>query len=602
MLVFRTKEDNSLFSSTNSASKKENLISSATLLQSMQPFKKKMQLRQDVFTKSPVPQRSSPKINKEKNRKASDANFLLSGNKMRPALDNKIRSQEEMIHVQDHKLRMQKEKFDIKFHPYSRNLRHSWEGSKETSICSGRNSVNGPPQIQAAFTQNRLCTGAKRKELFRDNSEGRHLSNFSVLERRRSFLDDCWSSKMNNIPENSLHFKKSSHLSSPLLHPSNLSKSNSNFSISHSRSFSSSSKDDSPLDLKSSSGTYKEIFSKSSSSNMPLDLSNPKKSSVGYSVTDTGILDLSKKSIRNAYDKKIFKRGNQPKEMKKSEFFNQHLVLDGNVGAERAFRGISQSEFWDPRAEPRSVFDGRDPKHSLTSAPLKFHTVKFNKERRTHGAGTAGRPSNNLYNSNHYRRFSHQGANTSAVINQPFRSQFVEHYRYPMFGSSDSLTSSRNQHNFSMSRFNLEHREVMSRHHKHSLFPAEKPLNPILDTSGSSVFAFSNQSKNISMRSSKPITGYPSPNHRMTSTFSRLKPASSDLRKSYPHPYPSNSNTSFRDSKAFRSTNFNEDDVMQRCIRKAQHELLQKNATREQANHERETSTINKEGKNSYIN
>lgn len=610
--IFRAEKSVPPPTSSNQ-SRKENLISSATLLQSMQPLKKKNPVRFDVFSKSSTPQRSSPKVTKEK--KDSEANFLSSVNKMRQALDDRIRNQEEMIRKHDLKLRMHKEKSEMKFHPYSRSSRHSWEGSKNVLGRHGMSSFKPSTQMFKNYAHNRSFMDEKRRDMWKEANVGRSSRLSTDLNRKKSFLDNCWNTKMNTASQQRTYSKQS-----PDWRPniSGFSKVNPNFPGSHSSRFSSSDRLDSPLNLEQP--TRIPQSSEPSSSNAPLDLSNPKKSSPDFKVTDSGILDLSKKSKNNSFEeKKSSSTGNLPKDFPKKEDSDFYPFYDKRMMMEKSQRGISQGNFWSARAERRSVFDEREPRYSISNAPLKFHNVKFNKERRVHGAGTAGRPSNSLYSSNHYRRFSHQGPNPSAVVNQSLGSQFMEHYRCPQASSRDRIMPHRSQNNALMSRFNRDHKEAMSRNQQHLVNSIDGHLNPMLRHPSSNVFSYSNSSPNFSTHSPKAAPRYPVSNSNTSSSFSMVKHRAKDSRRVYSSLYPSNSETSSRlfpansknnhrlfpsnsdaplrgDQISSRSNNFNEDDVMRRCIRKAQHELLRKGSSGDPAG----VRNLSKKGKPLY--
>ena len=561
--------------------KKENLISSNTLLESMQHAKKKAQLsRQDNASKTSQ-NFSSMQKSKDKDSNRSDPELLFrSGNQsLNQVVMDKIRRDEI-------KMRQTLNEDKLRSYMKSKMFRQNPSFSSGKMFSAFRSGLSPRGAERRGFSGNSFMANSDRpRSFFKDGNEflkrdfdGGRSSRFtpmynSTKDSKKSFLDTCWNRKINDIAK----YKRGPKESSPW---QSLERSHASRSLNPAPFDPSFSIKDSPLDFKLSSLDSKLVDS-GKSGNSPLDLTKKTPKSVeDFSVNGDGVLDLSTgiRSNRNSEEDENLER----KELMVNKEFSSDLSqyqsrrMDMHSIFEEGDR-LSGS-----RSDSRNILDAREMKFGANSnIPLKFHAVKFGKNGQCHSSGTAGRPPKSFTSSGQYRKFPH--GMDSSRFSDPLPHQMMKSNPHSAMPSRDSMFSHRTRlhsHNFSPYK-------------KHSREHRPYPLGNSSSISPSDVFRMSDGSFPSLFHHQRPVVRNPYPDASNFAHSSKGSRSSSFLKQSGSDPDRrwSHELTSMMDSKASgsgllhsSSRSFMDDfdrDVMKRCIRKAQHDLDRKTASEE---------------------
>ena len=561
--------------------RKENLISSDTLLQSMQPAKKKLQVPKP--SESLVKSSQTSQSPKPKEALGSEQKFSLLGNKSRQ-LDQVLRDKfrrEELF---------SKRRQDRKVQSYIKNrMFERGETSKRVfpSLRSGflshhstrRDPPRGPFAARNLYSDRSrsLHQGnreSSKKDFLKDRNSKQISSVFnSAKDPSRSFLDNCWSNKMNNLSENKSSFQQSRSWKPPDYE----SRKNSDHPFPFQQQSPFVARKSTDVGFSAQSPTQSTDVG--SSRNAPLDLTKkiaPKSASSDYAVTDEGVLDLStpKHSMRPIFDIAQNKR--------KQSLISKYDISEDVLGRERILGNhpsshpfLPQRDFDSVKPDLSNMSDDRDLCYPPGNMPLKFHPVKFSKSGQALSSGASGRPTKAFANSlQQLRRFPSE-INPPSMFNDPFQRPFMK----PQTGvaSRNRVFPQRQKHHH-FSPYNKYERDPMGQQRQRPFLSSASSILP----SSSEMLGFSKSDQASSFQRSGPRYPYMDarsfPHSPKISPQSLQKRLGTDLprRRSQEPPsimgnlgkYQGASRTQGR--KSF--DDFDED-VMKRCIRKAQHEL-----------------------------
>ena len=548
-----------------SSMKKENLISSNTLLQSMQPVRKKPQT--DPPKTVPPNVLPMPQMLKEKEFKDSGSKVDFYASRMRQALSDKIR---------EDNFRLEKEKLQKSIASFGKDRRFNNDANFQNIFRSQSGSLHQrPPRDSSAayrdaslpFNYDRSLMEDRHKLFFKDVIKDRFPPRYSPSFRRRdhkkSFLEDCWDQKINNIPVRlPSSVDKISHSVPAWLAQNKNSNSSSSAQIFAPKP---GCYKESPMNLKRSSKDSNDLFS----GNIPLDLSHPTKKSTSsnYSVTKDGVLDLSKKPTNS-----IESNDQEKKQIDARPFpelsYPDHRGLNLVGDVPPLFPNVFNQGALDPRTASKSNFDNREMKMQSSSAPLKFHAVKFDKDRQTQGLGTAGRPSKTGLNQ--FKRFpSHPGIGSSPFLDETLPRSFVNPPDTKQnFSPRDRMFHHKpRQHPHLYAPYNRNLKDRYDRHQPKHFPPNRSMINPeekipASMTDSSRIYPFGSTTRHP--QSVKP------------SSLSFPKQSAPDPRI-FPRVFPTNmpSCTGGARGPTNKLPSDFDDDVMRRCIKKAQRALNQ---------------------------
>ena len=562
--------------------KKENLISSNTLLESMQHAKKKaQQVRQENTVKSSQP---FPSMQKTKESGSPDSKFFF-GSKSQ-SLDqimiDKIRRDDIKMKraISERKLNSYA-KGKLSRNPTSDKMFSSFRSGSSFRQPTYRNSPKSSFMAQDAFRGRRrpfFKDGNEflKNDSFKDTKLSRFHPSFTPSKNpKRSFLDACWSQKINNIPEHMRNPPENRPWQSPfdLQERFPFERPKVSRPHDHPQLETTFSKKDSPLRFKPQ---MKQPDSARPGNTAPLDLTKRKKdaSSVAFSVNDDGVLDLSTSSRPSPSARAENTDKNKKEDFIPKKDFSSSIVREQGRNMQAIFQPGDQ-QCSGPLSDPRNMFDAREMKYgSNSSVPLKFHAVKFDKDGQIHSSGTAGRPPKSFSNSGQFRKFP---AGIDSVFNESFSRQFMKSFPHPGISARDSMFPHRSRHHpHNFSPYNKHHHRDLRQNAHRGSSPGVSP---------SDVFRMSDRPSSSTFHHQRLGNRFPYLNpdfpqgSKLGPYSSFLKQPGSDVVRRRSHEHPSMLDAKAGNQGMLHLSNrkifdeFDEDVVMKRCIRKAQHEL-----------------------------